>query len=193
MPTTENPNPKTLACSSTCREIVARNRVKLKNVKHSASLSQETEAYTASVYLDGKKVGHVRNDGNGGPDFVELDIRFREPRATSDEINSVYDKLQAACRAHPEFLSFCEEIGAMPESIDAVSNTTALLLERHLEDKQVRRVCKKGIVLRLADVPEGSFEVHNLPYNAANVAAVREEIAREGREILEVVNERFQK
>lgn len=45
-------------------------KLELKNLKHSKSLSRETPAYTARVYLDGKPFCEVENDGHGGCDMV---------------------------------------------------------------------------------------------------------------------------
>jgi len=42
--------------------------VTLKGVKHNERLSEETHCFTASVYLDGVKVGEVGNRGHGGED-----------------------------------------------------------------------------------------------------------------------------
>lgn len=41
-------------------------KIELKSIKHSPSMSEETEAFTAELYLNGKKAGFVRNDGRGG-------------------------------------------------------------------------------------------------------------------------------
>lgn len=41
----------------------------LRNIKHSPSLSEETNAYTATVYKDGKPFCHVSNHGHGGCDM----------------------------------------------------------------------------------------------------------------------------
>lgn len=43
-------------------------KLELKNIKHSASLSEETNAYTARVYKDGKPFCDVSNHGTGGCD-----------------------------------------------------------------------------------------------------------------------------
>jgi hypothetical protein len=45
-------------------------KIELKNIKHSEFASQETNCYQATIYIDGKKVGTVENDGHGGCDFV---------------------------------------------------------------------------------------------------------------------------
>ena len=42
--------------------------VELKSVKHNAQMSEETHSFSATVYLDGVKVGEVGNRGHGGED-----------------------------------------------------------------------------------------------------------------------------
>lgn len=44
-------------------------KIEIKSLKVYEGLSEETTAYTAVVYVDGKKAFHARNDGHGGPDF----------------------------------------------------------------------------------------------------------------------------
>lgn len=41
-------------------------KVELKNVKVYEQLSEETTAFTATIYLNGKKAGDAKNDGHGG-------------------------------------------------------------------------------------------------------------------------------
>lgn len=43
------------------------SKVELKSYKEVKSMSEETVCFQASVYIDGKKVGDVGNDGRGGP------------------------------------------------------------------------------------------------------------------------------
>jgi hypothetical protein len=45
-------------------------KIELKNVKHSEFASHETNCYQATIYIDGKRVGTVENDGRGGCDSV---------------------------------------------------------------------------------------------------------------------------
>lgn len=42
-------------------------KVEIKNVKHSQFASHETNCFEATVYIDGKRMGTVSNDGQGGP------------------------------------------------------------------------------------------------------------------------------
>lgn len=43
-------------------------KIELKNIKVVESLSDETNCFTATVYVDGKKIGELSNRGHGGPD-----------------------------------------------------------------------------------------------------------------------------
>jgi len=40
--------------------------IELKNIKIAEHLSEETTAFTADIFVNGKKVGYARNDGRGG-------------------------------------------------------------------------------------------------------------------------------
>lgn len=44
-------------------------KIELKNVKHAAFASEETNCFEATVYIDGKREGNVRNDGHGGCNY----------------------------------------------------------------------------------------------------------------------------
>ena len=45
-------------------------KIELKKVSYSERLSEETSAFVADVYIDGKKRGEARNDGHGGPTTI---------------------------------------------------------------------------------------------------------------------------
>lgn len=45
-------------------------KIELKNIKHSEFASHETNCFEAVIYIDGKRVGLVSNDGKGGCDDV---------------------------------------------------------------------------------------------------------------------------
>lgn len=65
-------------------------RVELKNVRHSEMASEETECFSATVYIDGKKAGTVENDGRGGADLHHphsLRDRLEEIAATLPDID----------------------------------------------------------------------------------------------------------
>ncbi|WP_298938013.1 hypothetical protein [uncultured Ruegeria sp.] len=54
-------------------------KIELKNIKYAAFASEETSCYTASLYVDGKKIGEVSNDGKGGCDLFRGDhVAYKE-------------------------------------------------------------------------------------------------------------------
>jgi len=52
-------------------------KIELKRFTTNARLSQETTAFAADVWVDGKKAGHAENDGHGGSTIVHLDASIR--------------------------------------------------------------------------------------------------------------------
>jgi hypothetical protein len=41
-------------------------KIELRNVKHSAALSEETAHFLAEIWIDGEEAGTARNQGTGG-------------------------------------------------------------------------------------------------------------------------------
>ena len=70
--------------------------ITLKNVKIYAGLSQSSDAFTASVYVDGKKVGEAKDDGRGGNNYV--DVRDAEGRWH----RNLYQKMQEEAAKHTQ-------------------------------------------------------------------------------------------
>jgi hypothetical protein len=54
--------------------------IELRSIKHSKSLSEETPAYTAALFLDGRKVAEISNHGHGGADMVRWTAPAAEAR-----------------------------------------------------------------------------------------------------------------
>lgn len=52
-------------------------KIELQRFTTNARLSQETTAFAADVWVDGKKAGHAENDGHGGSTMVHLDKSVR--------------------------------------------------------------------------------------------------------------------
>lgn len=44
-------------------------QIELKKIKFSEHLSEETNAFTAEIYINGKNAGYAKNDGHGGSTF----------------------------------------------------------------------------------------------------------------------------
>ena len=48
-------------------------KIELKAIQYAAFSSEETNCYTANLYINGHKIGTVGNDGHGGPDHFHGD------------------------------------------------------------------------------------------------------------------------
>ncbi len=44
--------------------------IALKNISYSERLSEETNCFSATIYIDGKKAGEASNHGHGGPTMI---------------------------------------------------------------------------------------------------------------------------
>jgi hypothetical protein len=97
-------------------------KIELRRISHNQRLSQETNAYAADVYIDGKKAGTARN----GADYIEP----RELRTKLDE----YGKTLPPVEAYGTSLT---------------QNAETLLgdlLDQHLTEKEYRRRIGRGIL-----------------------------------------------
>ena len=66
------------------------DRVQLKSIKLHTSLSEETPAYTAKIYVDGKFFSNVSNRGHGGPDEYDWEVGHKELTEVNDMIAEAY-------------------------------------------------------------------------------------------------------
>ena len=73
-------------------------RITLKSLKHAAYLSEETLAFTATVYFDGQRIGQGRNDGHGGCTDVDPSSAIERER-----FNAARDEI----KAHPDADQYC--------------------------------------------------------------------------------------
>jgi hypothetical protein len=95
-------------------------RVTLKNIKINQSLSEETTCYSATVYLDGKRVGTTGNRGHGGSDEIRVD-------------REIYDIL----------VEIAKEAGC--GDFEPVDMLFSKLLDAHETAKGAKKYAKKGL------------------------------------------------
>jgi hypothetical protein len=130
----------------------------LRNVKIAQHLSQETTAYTGTVYIDGKKAGNVRNDGHGGSDIVDW---------TDYGLSAAYlEWLKAEPMPRPDVND--------PEKVWLVEPEWKLeivlgeALAKFEEQQWFKTKCRKKTVFRLTtDEGEDSWRIVNAPFSAA--------------------------
>jgi hypothetical protein len=70
-------------------------KIELRSMQYAAFASEETACYSASLYVDGTKIGIVGNDGHGGCDSFHGD-------------QAAYREADAWCRANLPKIDFGE-------------------------------------------------------------------------------------
>jgi hypothetical protein len=151
-------------------------KIEIRNYRSCKGLG-ESDPFSCTLYLDGKRAAHVQNDGNGGC------YRF--------------DWMPADGRVHdgPTAKQFYAYVDALPEedcygtmlkpSADMVVGRA---IDAMLADKQVRGWCRTAIVFRLRGDEPGAWRTIRAPYRPAIAAALR---AEHGAKLEEIANERF--
>ncbi len=111
--------------------------LELRAIRHSPSLSQETSAFTADLYVDGKKFAHCSNDGNGGQTFI---------RATGGPTTHAHvAALEALVRDIGPKRTF--KIGGQTHDIEpSLDGLVDDLLSRSLIGKEMDRVLKRAVL-----------------------------------------------
>lgn len=120
----------------------ARN-VELRNFKHNATLSEETDCFSASVYIDGVKVGEVSNRGHGGCNDYDAAVRGFDLEDALADI--------AIATLPPEETEF--------EAADALINE---LVQHQLVRKDAARYMRTKINFTVAG-KEGIFQTKTYP------------------------------
>ena len=80
-------------------------KLQLKAIKHTEWASEETHCYQASLYIDGKPVAIVSNDGHGGCDRDYDHPKFKgDYRATMKAVHEYFKSLPNtdACNLFPD-------------------------------------------------------------------------------------------
>ena len=146
--------------------------IELRRLKVFEEMSRETTAFTAELWVDGTKLGRAMNDGGGGATRCEVRDRKR------------LDAVETFAAALPRAKSK-DFADGLPMDLDFY---LALLVDRHLEEKQERALCRKHIVLQLKNSPPGHYACYQAAYSPQTVEALRK---RHGANLLCVVNERY--
>ena len=145
----------------------------LKNYKSSAHLSEETVAFTATIYRDGKKVGTCSNHGTGGPNEAYLS---RKEQAILDAHLSTLDPVP------------CEwDEGGIRVDEDFFF---AMLVDGMEKRKWEKRACRGKTVFRLIDDPDGQYRSYPMPF-CERVKSIL--ITRHGSKVAEILTETIKK
>lgn len=108
-------------------------KIELKNIRHSPSLSEETEAFTASLYINGTLAGYASNRGHGGStDYHSKDEKGR----------ALIKEAEAYCLTLPPEIIPAKD-GLPAYSFDMnLESMIDNLLSGHLEQKNLQQFLK---------------------------------------------------
>jgi hypothetical protein len=149
--------------------------VELKKVKIARFMSEETTAFTAELWVDGKQIGVVKNEGRGGNNQLD-------PHEWTPEGHAKVREFEEWCETQPP---------SVFEGYSLSMNSDfflGLLIEDYEETAMLKRRCKKHMLVKLVEHAEGEFAQYTAPYTPAFAARVK---ASEGDKLMEIINERF--
>jgi len=137
-------------------------KIEVKKIIHARSLSEETNAFTAQLHIDGKYVADCKNSGRGG--MTDVHPKYSENKKLMDFNRSEVKKAELFCKTLPKFK------GKMEMSLDFYVD---LEIEKDLHNKEVKRVinnlnkkCLNSIIIlskkKLENFKEGI--IIELPY-----------------------------
>ena len=155
---------------------MTKESIELKNVKVAHHMSEETTAFTATLYINGKKAAHVKNDGRGGdnhPWFLDREVE-KEFHAFCASLPVEKDEWHIENNLEPSPMSYDSFIGR--------------LLEVWMEKDDWKKACRKGLVYLLKSKGSEIYYTTKAPYSAVLAKQVRE---KHGDDLMEIINERF--
>lgn len=120
--------------------------IKLKNVKFYERMSEETNAFTADIFINGKNVGYAKNDGHGG---------CTDYHANSVEDRAVINEAEKYCLGLPPINYGDFEIKMNLE------NKIDQLFEEWLkakEDSKLQKKLQKDMLNALCVKTDGGYE-----------------------------------
>jgi len=108
-------------------------KFELKKISYNKKLSQETSAFTADIYCNGKKAGYAQNNGCGSETACHLNYVTKEKR------QEIFEWIeQQPSKVYSDF--------TFKMSLDLLVDD---LLSNHLEKLQKKNWCKNSVVFRI--------------------------------------------
>lgn len=164
--------------------------IELKRLSVSERLSQETLAFAADVWIDGKKAGTAENSGHGG----NTNVWINDPtlRAAAETYaKSLPARVSTAAELGLTEKQFKEFGYGKPLPMDLESLIDNMAADQHAkkaETAQYKRWCKKSVCFRVKGDEVGTWRTLKSPYNAKAAAFIR---TKYGETLEEILNERF--
>jgi len=116
-------------------------KIELKQIKFSEALSEETNAFTANLYINGIKVGYCKNQGHGGCTNYNAD---------TPEFRILIADAEAYCKTLPNV-----KYKGM-EWAQSLENVIDQLMEDWLDAKEVKKMERKMKTCILIGIPNAN-------------------------------------
>jgi hypothetical protein len=152
---------------------MTKESIQLKNVKVAWNMSEETTAFTATLYIDGAKVAYVKNEGTGGDNH---------PRFMDRELEKEFHEF---CKSLPPEYLDDDDDEPYPMTYDSFIGQ---LLTEWISNDDWKKACKKGLVFRLKNDNGDQYRKTKGKYSPELASAIRE---RYGDDLIDIINERF--
>ena len=154
----------------------------LKNVKVHADMSEETNCFSASIYIDGKKAGLAKNQGHGGPSFVDwtdVDLGLAYEKWLEDEVILCQDPSDPT----KQMIITGEYCSKLEWMVDKA-------IETFLDKKWFKTKCRGKVLFRLKGDDDESWRTLKLRNGGKYTDETKEwMVKRYGDEIEEIANE----
>ena len=112
-----------------------KTKITLKKIKHARNLSKETHAFTADVYIDGKKTAVAENNGWGGETIVDAIGKIVDGQWNRDpEADERLRKAEEEIRKNE----------SLPEYLRSVDYIVDTLIEDDLSWKDIQKASRTG-------------------------------------------------
>ena len=174
-------------------------QVELKSFKEHKELSDDSLAFSASLWIDGKRTAIVTNEGQGGMHRIQP----TGPTLEKLKANRIkLDEFEAYCKTLPDKTLTPSWTDGEPYSIpmdgdvyidDLVEEIFKELDKKH-EEKFWKKLCAKGVVIRLVDFKEGQSTTVKMKSGATPryTPEIATQVRRAyGDKLVEIVNERY--
>jgi hypothetical protein len=139
--------------------------VELKAIKHFEAMSEETQCFTANIYLNGKKVCVVKNEGHGGCNFYDYTFKdkktgeWKRDRGCEQALDQWADSHHITYEMDGET---CEVTGEFSSKLDWLIDE---MLEKALELKDLKRWCRRQTLIQIEGDDKHTWRQFPVPFS----------------------------
>lgn len=132
-------------------------KIELKKIKFSESLSEETNAFTADIYVNGKNVGYCKNDGHGGSTFYH---------ANSLSTKIILQNAEKYCQSMPPLIT---SYGKLDMSLELMIDELFDKWLKAKDDAKFQKSLKKDMLKGLCLKTHNGYEIKTWSSNGKKI------------------------